>query len=237
MLYVFHGTDAVAILSKLHVYVERLCGEVPGTEVFRFDEDTYAPEAVRELAGARGLFFERHVTVIRGALTTPGSRESLIALLPVLKESSNVFVLHEGKLDVASKREVEEHAEKVEECVVKEKKGRAFNIFGLGDALGMRDRKLLWVLYVKALRAGHEPEEVHGTLFWAVKSMLLAHLTESPEEAGQKPFVWEKFKRYAKGYSKEELANLSRDLVALYHDSHRGRFPLETALERWVLMR
>ncbi len=237
MLYVFHGTDTSASLAKTQAFVEMLRRKQPDAEVFRFDEDTFSPDGVRELAYARGLFVEKHLVVLRGVLGSTAYRESLIALCSTLKESPNVFVLHEGKLDAALKREVGAHADKVEECAEKGGGKPSFNIFALGDALGTRDRRLLWTLYVKALRAGHEPEELHGTLFWAVKSMLLASSTTSAEEAGQKPFVWGKFNRYAKAYTKEELTGLSRDLVELYHEAHRGRYPLETALERWVLAR
>jgi hypothetical protein len=36
-------------------------------------------------------------------------------------------------------------------------------------------------------------------------------------------------------YTKKELQNMSRQLVTLYHDSHRGAGSLELLLERFTL--
>ena len=65
--------------------------------------------------------------------------------------------------------------------------------------------------------------------------LLLAKQGISPEEAGIKPFVMQKAKQNAKRFDTRELTQLSFSLVKMYHDAHRGFFPLATGVERWCL--
>ena len=152
--------------------------------------------------------------------------------------SDNVFVMLEGELDKKTLTKLEKHAYKVQEFTSRlnlDGKKEVFNNFALTDALGKRDKKNLWVLYQKALMNGSVPEELHGILFWQVKSMLLAVGSKSAEEAGLKPFVYNKAKGFARNYTHDELITLSRDLVTLYHDARRGIGDFGVRLEQWVL--
>ena len=122
--------------------------------------------------------------------------------------------------------------------ILKDSKGGAkdeFKIFALTDALGARDKKALWTLYRKAVELGKVPEEIHGILFWQVKSMVLAARSKSAGEAGLNPFVYGKAKRYAENYSGDELKAMLEKLVTIYHDSHRGVCDFETAMEIFLL--
>jgi len=110
-----------------------------------------------------------------------------------------------------------------------------FNIFSLGDALGKRDRKNLWILYEKAIASGISPEEIHGTLFWQVKSMILSKSAKDAEEAVLKPYVFKKSNSYAKNFTSEELFAISSKLVDIYHEARRGVHDFGIALELFIL--
>ncbi len=99
------------------------------------------------------------------------------------------------------------------EVVKAEKKERGFDPFGLTFALGARDKKKLWLGLMQAFRAGEKPEAVAGLLHWKVRNEL----------------------ERASGTKKEELSTISRRLVFMYHDSHRGAGDLELLLERFAL--
>ena len=92
-----------------------------------------------------------------------------------------------------------------------------------------------WVLLQKALDTGGVPEEIHGMLFWQVKSMILAVSSKTAGEAGLNPFVFRKSLSFAKNFTEEELKNLSARLVSIYHDARRGGDELAIALEKFVL--
>ena len=110
-----------------------------------------------------------------------------------------------------------------------------FNVFALTDALGERDRKKLWTLYQRAKYAEVSPEEIHGILFWQVKSMLLAKNAKNAEEAGLKPYPFKKSVGFLKHYTGGEVEHLSRKLLSVSHDARRGLHDFDIALERFVL--
>jgi DNA polymerase III delta subunit len=110
-----------------------------------------------------------------------------------------------------------------------------FNFFALTDAVGDRKKKDAWVLYEKALASGQVPEQVFYKLMWLFKTMLLAERCSSAEEAKLNPFVYRKSKSFLKNYKKEEIENLSRDLVVGYHQARRGEGEIETLIEKLLL--
>jgi len=110
-----------------------------------------------------------------------------------------------------------------------------FDRFALSDALGRRSKKDAWVLFQKSLDAGGVAEEIHGMLFWQVKSMILATSSKTAGEAGLNPFVFRKSLTFAKNFTEEELKDLSSRLVSIYHEARRGGDELPIALEKFVL--
>jgi hypothetical protein len=82
---------------------------------------------------------------------------------------------------------------------------------------------------------GSEPEEIHGILFWQVKSLLGISQSRTADEAGVKPFVWSKSQQFLRNYSQEELKKISSEMVSLYHLSRIESGNLEDSLEEFVL--
>ncbi len=105
----------------------------------------------------------------------------------------------------------------------------------LADALAARDKKTLWIRYVEAIESGAVAEELHGILFWQVKTMLLAQQSKTAEEAGLKPFPYSKAKGALKNWKPGEVEKLSSDLVSIYHRAHRGEGELALLTERLLL--
>jgi hypothetical protein len=173
-----------------------------------------------------------------GIFENKEAKEWTLEQVSRLASSENAFVYLEEKLDAASLKKIEKVAEEVKSFVAPEllrSARREFNVFSLADALGKRKSLHLWSLLLEAFLNDVSPEEVCGVLFWQVKAMLLATLEKSASAAGLKPFVYEKSRRYALLYRKEELLDLSRKLVSIYHDAHRGIHDFPTALERFAL--
>ena len=158
-----------------------------------------------------------------------------------MKESPNIFILLEGKVLAELKKALEKHADQtvVSDLPVKSGFGAdkkdEFNIFALADAVGSRDPFKSWTIYRQAVDDGIGTESILGTLFWQVKSMILAGKAVSAGEAGLSPFVFSKSKKYAGNYSPAELNSFALNLISLYHDSHRGAVDAELALEGLLL--
>lgn len=171
-------------------------------------------EELLALASTDALFGDTRTFVFKGALY--GARgEEFLACAKELAASSHTFVFEEEKLLKKETEALTKVRAKIE-LATKEKKERGFDPFGLTVALGNRDRKKLWAGLLAAFKEGEKPEAVAGLLHWKVRDML-----------GNK--------RGAMKYSSAELSALSRELVVLYHDSHRGAGELEILLERFSL--
>lgn len=235
MLYVFHGTDTTKVADQAQKLVIGLQKKKPDAQIFSFEGGSLAEAELDELVEAQGLFVEKHIVVIKRPFTAMQSRDAVLARLERFKITQNIVVIIEDKLLAEHKKLFTKHAEKIEEHTKIKSATSEFNVFALADALGERNKQALWVGYVKALRAGLEVESIHGTLHWVIKTMLAVQNSASAEEAGQKPFTYNKTKRHLTNFTKEELATMSRGLIDLYHNARRGKGELQGSLERWIL--
>ena len=185
---------------------------------------------------SRGLFDETAVFVFDSILEKVTEQEIVASRAVDLASSSNSFLVFEPTLDKKIIPIITKEASLAEEYTLKKLFERpAFNIFALGDALGARNKKDLWVLYQQALGAGLAPEEINSTLFWQVKNMALMKGAQAGESAGLNPFVAKKALAFAKNYTTSEIENLARKLSAIVHEDHRGGESLKIALEKLIL--
>ncbi len=236
MLYFFYGSDIETAREKANALVEALHKKKPDAELFRIDTENWNESKLQELMAGQGLFNNSYIVQIVQLFENKEAKEVFVDRLEEIAASPNIFISLETSLDKKTLLAVTDVAEKVQLFESKEgKKKPEFNIFSLTDAFGRRDKKNLWVLFQKAVASGAVPEEIHGILFWQLKSMLVAAHSTSSGQAGVAPFVFTKAKSFLKNYTEEELKRLSAKLVKLYHDSHRGIHDFEIALERLIL--
>lgn len=234
MLYVVYGTDH----SRARAKADLVCAEYreQGIHLAPCTELDIETDALARLVSARGLFGESTLVALDGVLEKKDAQESVLASLEALHLSHNIFVILDGALPKSFVDKVRDVTERVFEYALPKQDTRpAFNIFALGDALGARNKKDLWVLYQEALAHGISPEEISGTLFWMLKNLALIKDSKAGDDKGLSAFVARKVRGFVKNYSKEELQNLGTELTRLYHEAHRGGEPMDVALERWIL--
>lgn len=209
MLYVFYGTDARQAGEKARALVESLRAKRPDAAYEKIDGDSWNTSALQGHLGGQGLFSSKYIVYLDRVTENKTAKEELTDYIPAMQESSNIFILYEGKVLTELKKTLEKHAEKI--VVVDEKKaansffggGDGPNIFALADAVGKRESVRAWTLYRQAVDGGIESEAIIGMLFWKAKSM---------EDKG-----------------------LAKNLITLYHDGHRGLVDLELGIERLIL--
>ncbi len=231
MLFVFHGDDVSGVRTAALKKTNELCG-AGGTSTL-ISSDAGSEAFLRDALGRSSLFGEREVFVLDTWSEDSELFSMLSEHLPECALSENAFVIIESKLSAKDVRLFSSHATEIIERT--KVKGREFNVFALGDALSLRDKKTLWILLQESWRDGRASEELIGTLFWQLKMIRLTELTKSADEAGQKPFVYDKAKRARSKFKEGEVSSLMHSLVVLYHDGHGGRRNIEHALEAWVL--
>lgn len=188
------------------------------------------------IAVSQGLFGDVTLFVFDSVFDKKVEQEILLAHAADLSSSTNYFLVLEPSLEKSIADGLREAGIEIEECAGKKVDYRPdFNIFSLGDALGQRNKKDLWVLYQEALNNRLSAEEISGTLFWAVKNLALMKNAKPGDDCGLSPFVAKKTRGFASNFSQEEIVKMSRALVMMYHEAHRGGEPMEIALERFIL--
>jgi len=172
------------------------------------------------LAASQTMFGGKETYVLAGAINSD-RQEEFLDIVKELAESPNTFIFEEEKLLKGPTTVLEKAgAEIVLEKRPAAAAARGFDPFGLTFAFAARDRKKLWLGLMQAFKAGEKAEAVAGLLNWKVRQELERLPANSAGATGAK---------------REELINLSRQLVYMYHDSHRGAGDLELLLERFAL--
>ncbi|MCB9806067.1 hypothetical protein H6775_02815 [Candidatus Nomurabacteria bacterium] len=236
MLYFTHGTDTQKSIEKTQTLIDSLLAKKPNASLFKLTTENWDLASFQEFLAGQALFENKYIVYISRILEDSEISNIVLDSVKDLQESENIFIWLEGKVDAKSLKQIEKYAEKVqyfEEKEVRTVKSE-FNIFSLGEALGNRDKKKLWLLFNEA-KEYFVIEEIHGTLFWQVKSMLLALRAKSADEAGMKSFPFSKAKGFNKNYSEKEVYNLSAKLIDIHNQARRGIHDFDIALERFCL--
>lgn len=235
MIYLLYGNNTQTSREKLHVLLEALSKKRPDAEHFYINSENTPEFSIEELISSQGLFEQKYIVVLDNLFADKDKKDELVKFLKEMQSAEHVFIFLEGKLDKKTLTKFEKYAEKIQEFSKGEVKKERFNTFSLTDAFGKRDRKDLWTLYQKAKAENIADEEIHGILFWQVKSMLLVLQSNNAKEAGLNPFVFAKSKGFLRNYSEDEVRSLSQKLISLSHDARRGICGFDTALERLIL--
>jgi DNA polymerase III delta subunit len=249
MIYLLYGTDTTKSRAKLHELISTMQKKKPDASHMRVTGETFQASQVDELIGGMGLFASKSIVEVDHILTNSSGKtavketadlkerkEIILKRIKEISESENVFVFLEHTLDKKSLEKFEKYATKVQEFAVKEiSEKKENNFFALSDALGRRDKKQLWVLFTKAKMKEVASEEIHGILFWQIKSMLLAETSGSAQEAGLNPFVYQKSIGFLRNFKEGEVKMISSELVQMYHQARRGIVDFDSALEKFIL--
>ena len=239
MIYLFYGSDMTKARAKVRHLADSLIAKKPDAAMHRYTLEDFDVTQIDELVGGQGLFVSRRIIILDTLFIRAEFKESILNNLQSLADSENIFIILEGKLLKTELQAFEKCAEKIQECSlplgITEKQKKIVSPFALADALGRRDKKMLWAEYLAQRATGSVAEELHGLLFWQVKTMLAAASAPSAAAANLKPFVYTKAKISAKNFSSDELRALSHNLVTIYHDAHRGLSSLDLLLEKLIL--
>ncbi|MBI4155856.1 MAG: hypothetical protein HY507_01320 [Candidatus Zambryskibacteria bacterium] len=214
MLYFLHGTDTHKARKKLHELLDLAEKKRPGAEIFKLTTENWSEGQFDELIIARGLFESKYTVILDNLFERKDIKDFILNRLKRLADSEQIFLQLEGKLDVPTLKKIEKSAKQVQEFKKPESvKNRAFNIFSITDSLVKKDKKRLWISYIDLLSKGAGAEEMHGILFWKVKTMILNGV---------------------RTYSLEELRSMSSQLVNMTHRVRQGEGELEIMLEKWI---
>lgn len=210
MLHLYLGTDREKARSKMNAAVEKVAKKA---EIVRIT-DAHTAEDLKAALRGGGMFAAKRVLVFEGVCSNPDLCEVFLDSLESLSKSEDEVFIFEEKPLADVRKQLEKYAETVEKFDAP-KRERDGSIFEIANALRKRDKKALWVSYMREIAKDAAPEAIHGVLFWAAKDMFL------------------KSGRDAAGRSR--AAALVASLAELPHEARRRGEDLEYALERFVL--
>lgn len=210
----------------------------PSALILRIDAESFSLLRASEELSANDLFGHGSLIVFEGIMDEQKYVDAYTELKEIISESQNSVYICETTLPkdvLESLRESGAHIQEFREAGAKEREYGT--IFTLADAYVSGNRKTAWVEFSRAIRGGKSAEEIHGTLFWAIKSLWLSRkLTKSQAEAlGIKPFVLSKYKTLGAEWGDGEINQSLSTLKDLYHQSHRGKGQLAVLLEQYLL--
>lgn len=234
MLYVIYGNDK----KRKEEYLDALRKKIttPDTSVELVEEEQISKDWLDESLQGRGLFGEKKIFLLNDVLGKKEVQELIFEKVEDFKRTENIFIISESSFSPKNTDLFKGIADEIKEfSQASGGKAQEFNIFLLGDALGARNKKDLWVLYERAKKTGLSDEEIAGTLFWSVKNLALMKNAKEGDNAGLNPYVASKNRGYVKKYSATEIQKLSGDLIKIYHEAHRGGESMDVALEKFIL--
>ena len=197
------------------------------------DEHSFTSGQFVELTTSTSLFGETGSFVIDTPSKATEFNDESSGALADMADSSNHFFVIEGTLLAPAKKKFAKHTGTVEEFTAD--KPERFNTFGMADALARKDKKSLWVMSEEAKLIGIREEEIIGILWWQLKAMRLAAITNSAAEAGMKDYPYRKAKQALNKFSPGDVNHLSHGLLKLYHEGHKGVRDIKLALGKWIL--
>jgi hypothetical protein len=233
MLFIFNGNDEVLVRAKARAHALSLQGE--NCDFLTLESDTFSPTVFDESFFAQSFFGTSYVIFCDNVFEDEEAKDFFEKFAGEIAKSSNNCVLAEKTLPVALQNSFKKAGAKILDFKIEKKDERKFNTFALGDALGMKDKKNLWILFAQARELGLEGEEICGVLFWQIKNILLALNTKTSIEAGVSEYPYKKAKSFSKIWKEEDLQSSLLHLTKMYHDAHRGKGDFMNGLERWVL--
>ena len=228
MLTIFVGTDVVRAKAEA-------AKRAKGSEVVRLGEGGEPFSAALGYVEQRGMFAPAVTLVLDRPLETDEGKELMSEYGETLVAASAQVYAIVGDVTLTEQKKFPKGA-KVESFELKSvTEVVPPNTFALVDAVQAGDKKRAWILYQQLLASGASAEEIHGTLAWAARGVVLASNTKSADEAGMKPFPYGKAKDVARKVGRDVAVHNSAELVKLYHDARRGMGSLEDLLEVYLL--
>ncbi len=162
------------------------------------------------------LFGGEQIINLVGFMEKQESRDALIELFPKLKDSKNFFIIDEPFADANKIKRLEKYSEKVFDCR-EDKEGEA-SPFPMCNAFAKRDKKAVFVEWIKIKDISEPLEMIHGALWWKMRT------------------IWEDTLNGKKtGFTLEECENFGEEIMKASMDAHRGEVGLKEKLEEVLI--
>ena len=233
MIQLFIGEDTQKARKEARECFERAKDEYPEALISVFDDVSFDSALATDAFVSENLFGGINILYFDGLLDN-GKGESFYR--NTIQDTTHLVVIRE-KVMPKDLLVFFERISEIKEYPLIKKIEKRENSFAIADAVGARDKKRAWVEFERLRRHGGAMEEVHGTIFWAFKSMHIALVLPKADAlaTGMKEFTYRNYYGFAKKYLKKELEDKLSELKDIYHMGHRGEGELGVLIEQFLL--
>jgi DNA polymerase III delta subunit len=256
MLYFYYGNDFKSVMKKRNALLSAVQKKRPEAETFYYDGAFSSLENISYHMNTKGLFFHKHIFVFRECFFQKKKEEReekkenekfvkgeeynemLFNIFSLFVKSEHIGIVSEGDLSPLLLKKIsslEEMGAKVEENSLPLLKEEKINIFSIADFIKKRDVKKLWNQYVFFIKKGISPESIIGIIIWQIRTLLSVKKSDTQENLGISAYQYTSLKKEIYRFEEGELEVLLKELIEMYHESHRGKYPLSLALEKWCI--
>lgn len=172
MIYLFHGSDIEKARAKAFEWVAKARAKEPNLAYVRLAREELTDAALEDAALSGGLFVSRLLILIDDPFQEGESPDIIEEHLDSLAASDNAIIILAPKLAAAKTKKLASKAKMTYkyDAPPSREQARGFNA-NLVNALAKRSRERLWLEINRALRAGDEPQQIHGLLHWKARDL------------------------------------------------------------------
>ena len=121
MIYFYHGTDMDKSREKAHALADSLLQKKPDASLFKMNSENFDIPKLQEYMGSQGLFSSKYIVFLDRLCENKEIKDDFLDKLKEIKESENIFIILEGKIDKATSTKIEKRAEKTVKFDLSEK--------------------------------------------------------------------------------------------------------------------
>ncbi len=235
MLYLLHGTNTNKVRAKQKELIGIMQSKQPDVSLYKIAQENWNENILDELLGSQGLFLAKYIVTLDGLLENKEIAPSIIGILNDLKESDHAWIIIEEKISAPNLKKLEKFVFKTfdfnNSSGTDEKKQR-INAFNFAEQFASKNKVGAWNEFLKLKEAELAGEEIHGVLWWQMKSVYLAKFCKTVDDTGLTPYSYQKALRFSKAWEIKEINTILDRLVEMYHEAHRGNSDLLVNLEK-----
>ena len=225
MLYLLYGDDRFSLKNKVNNIIQLLQKKQPNSILVNVEKGV---DEIANIVKTNNLFGEKFIVYVD--VENGEQLDEVVRFKKEMQESNNVFIIFAG-INEEAEKELEKYAKSVENKFIPKELKKETKIFGITDIFIQKDKIKTWKKYIDLISSGVTPEEIHGVLFWQLKTLDLSN--DVTTQQGIKPFILKKLK--ASKFSPSEAKEGLVQLIDLWDKSHKKSNTLETSLERFIL--
>ena len=95
MLYLIYGSDR----ARQKEYIDSVILKNPELSILNIELDSFSQNYFEQIALGQSIFGDKYLIILDGICETKENREYIISIADELKNSANIFIIQEAKVD------------------------------------------------------------------------------------------------------------------------------------------